>query len=108
MKICAKCQSPAPDALLACATCGCGIFTEPDTPKAEPRADSDFAVLLKWSVGYLLSAMLLGMATNFVAHMLLRNGFRAAAEGMATAPIMLIPLLTMVFFALYASRYRNP
>lgn len=108
MKTCAERQSPAPNAHLACAACGCGIFVEPDAPNTEKRADSDFAVLLKWAIGYLLSAMLLGIATTLVAHMLLRNGFRAAAEGMVTSPIMLIPLLTMVFFALYASRYPNP
>lgn len=108
MKTCAECQSPAPDALLACSTCGCGIFTEPSDPVAEKRADSDTVALLKWSIGYLLSAMLLGVITSVVAHMLWRNGFRAAAEGMATSHIMLIPVLTMLFFALYASRYRNP
>ena len=108
MKTCAECQSPAPDALLACSSCGCSIFTEPDAPNARKRADSDFVALLKWAIGYLLSTVLVGMATGIVAHMLLRNGFRAAAEGMATSPAMLIPLLTILFFALYSSRYRNP
>ncbi|WP_457279541.1 hypothetical protein [Polaromonas sp. P5_D5] len=108
MKICAECQSPAPDALLACSACGCGIFVEPDAPNTEKRADSDFAVLLKWSIGYLLSAVLLGVVTSIFANMLLRSGFRAAAEGMVTSPIMLIPLLTILFFAFYSSRYPNP
>jgi hypothetical protein len=108
MKTCAECQSPTPDALLACPACGCGIFAEPDAPNVEKRADSDFVTLLKWAIGYLLSTVLLGMATGIVAHMLLHNGFRAAAEGMATSPAMLIPLLTILFFALYSSRYRNP
>jgi hypothetical protein len=108
MKTCAECQSPTPDALLACSTCGCGVFTEPDAPKAEKRADSDFVALLKWALGYLLSAILIGVATTLVAHMLVRNGFGAAAEGMATSPIVLIPLLTMVVFARYSSRYHNP
>ena len=108
MKICAECQSPAPDGLLACSACGCGLFTEPDTPKSEQRDDSDFISLLKWAMGYLLSAVLIGMVTTFFTHMLLRNGFRAAAEGMATSPIMLMPLLTTVIFARYSSRYQNP
>jgi fumarate reductase subunit D len=108
MKSCAECQSPAPDALLACSACGCGIFTEPDTPKAGKRVDSDFVALLKWAAGYVLSAMLIGVVTSIATHVLWRNGFRAAAEGMATSPIMLVPLLTMVVFAVYSSRYRNP
>jgi hypothetical protein len=108
MKICTECQSPAPDALLTCSSCGCSIFSEPDAPSAGKRADSDFVALLKWAIGYLLSAMLLGVVTGILAHMLLRNGFRAAAEGMATSPVMLIPLLTILFFALYSSRYPNP
>lgn len=108
MKICAECQSPAPDALLACSACGCGIFVEPDAPNTEKRADSDFVVLLKWSLGYLLSAVLLGVVTSILANMLLRSGLRAAAEGMVTSPIMLIPVLTILFFAFYSSRYHNP
>lgn len=64
--------------------------------------------LLKWSIGYVVSAVLIGVVTSMAAHSLWRNGFRAAAEGMATSPIMLIPVLTMLFFALYSSRYRNP
>jgi hypothetical protein len=108
MKICAECQSPAPDALLACSACGCGIFTEPDAPTAAQRVDADFVVLLKWAIGYLLFVVLLGVATSIAAHMLLRDGLRAAAEGVATSPIMLIPLFTVVFFARYSSRYRNP
>jgi len=108
MKICAECKSPAPDALLACSACGCGIFTEPDAPGSGKRDESDFAVLLKWAVGYLLCAMLLGVATTLVAHMLLRGGFRTAAEGMATSPVMLVPVLTTLFFARYSSRYHKP
>jgi len=108
MKICAECHSPAPDAVLACTACGCGIFTEPSAPNTEKRADSDFVTLLKWSIGYLLCAMLIGVATSIVAHLLLRNGFRTVAEGMATSPIVLIPALTTLVFALYSSRYHHP
>jgi len=108
MKICAECKSPAPDALLACSACGCGIFTEPEAPSSATPTESDFAALLKWAVGYLLCTMLLGMATTVVAHMLLRGGFRTAAEGMVTSPVMLIPVLTTLFFARYSSRYHKP
>ena len=65
-------------------------------------------MLLKWAFGYLLLVVLIGIVTTLFAHMLLRNGFRAAGEGMATSPIMLVPVLTMVVFARYSSRYQNP
>jgi len=108
MKTCAECQSPVPGAVLACPACGCGVFAEASTPDAPKRAESDLATLAKWAIGYVLSVVLLGVATAILAQMLLRSGSRAAAQGIATSPVMLVPLLTVLFFAYFASRYRNP
>lgn len=56
----------------------------------------------------MLATFLLGMVTAILAQVLLRSGLRPAAEGVATSPILLNPLLTVLFFAFFSSRHRNP
>jgi hypothetical protein len=107
MKTCVECQSPVPQPVLACPACGCGIFSESGSPEAQQRPPSRFALVLKWAVGYILATFLLGMVTTILAHILLRSGLRPAAEGIATSPILLNPLLTVLFFAFFSSRHRS-
>lgn len=108
MKTCVECHASTPDLVLTCAACGSGLFVDEAKPPVPARTESVAASLAKWALGYVLFSVLVGMASTVIAHILLRNGFRNAAEGIAYSPNVFIPLGTVLFFAFYSSRTSRP
>lgn len=103
MKTCAQCQAPAVATALSCVRCGSTMFDEALGAASATAKASLGGNLLKWGLGYLILSVVIGLVSTIGAHVLLRNGLRAAAEGLATSPIFLVPLATVMLFAYFVS-----
>ncbi len=110
MKTCTECSMPAPAISLQCGHCGSATFTEDaglhGVREREGRAS--YWSVLTWGTGYFLVSVVVSVAATMAAQALAGVGLVPAAQGLALAPSVFRPLITVLFFAYFAAGRTAP
>ena len=80
----------------------------PVTPPAAAAPPPSPAAIAGWSALYMAVAFAIGFACSYSAVKLSQAGNQGLAQAVVVAPEYLVPLLTVVLFALFAKREGRP
>jgi hypothetical protein len=101
---------PASASSLQCGNCGSAMFTESteldDVREREGRAS--YWSVLTWAVGYFILSTAVGLVFALTAQFVGGMGLIAAAQGLALAPVVFSPLITLLFFAYFTGGRTAP